>query len=86
MGDKVYLNVKGTCKKLQPLFKGLYEVVQHVGEVDYAIQLISSKNKKEEIVHQCHLKLAYDYDNNTSDSEDQLEREGIINVNIGHDV
>ncbi len=54
-GDPVYLNVlarkKGSCKKLEPLFKGPYVTTKRIGEVDYAIQLLNSKNKTEHIVH-----------------------------------
>ena len=41
IGDKVYLNVlarkKGSCKKLEPLFKGPYVITERLGEVDYVI-------------------------------------------------
>ena len=60
VGDKVYLNAlaqkKGSCKKLQPLFKGPYEVTERLNEVDYRIRQL---NGKEEIVHQRRLKMAY---------------------------
>ena len=56
IGDKVYLNVlarkKGSCKKLEPLFKGPYVITEGLGEVDYVIQLLNSRSKKEEVVHQ----------------------------------
>ena len=62
IGDKVYLNVlarkKGSCKKLEPLFKGPYVITERLGEVDYVIQLLNSRSKKE-VVHQRRLKPAY---------------------------
>ena len=63
IGDKVYLNVlarkNGSCKKLEPSFKGPYVNTERLGEVDYVIQLLNSRSKKEEVVHQRRLKPAY---------------------------
>lgn len=77
VGEKVWLNVmaykKGTCKKLEPKWKGPYVITSRRGNVNYTIKLLNS-NKPEEIVHQSRLKCAYildDEDETVIEEEDE---------------